>query len=30
VPILQLAQLDSVERLGDVPSLTWRNAAGGG
>ena len=28
--ILHLARLDSVERLGDVPSLTWRNAAAGG
>jgi len=28
--ILQLAKLDSVERIGDVPSLTWRDTATGG
>jgi anaerobic magnesium-protoporphyrin IX monomethyl ester cyclase len=28
--ILQLAQLSSVERLADVPSLTWRDTASGG
>jgi anaerobic magnesium-protoporphyrin IX monomethyl ester cyclase len=26
--IVQLALLDSADRVGDVPSLTWRNAAG--